>query len=361
MILLKVKHIDAGGRLDKYLLKFLKEASSGFIYKMLRKKNIILNGKKAAGNEFLKENDEVKLFLSDETIIKFGGRVTLSQAADREYTATYEDSLNTEPDNSLYNSLKTLKWESPEPEVIYEDRDIIILGKPVNVLSQIAKTGDLSMNEWLIHYLIDSESLTAEDLLTVKPAVVNRLDRNTSGIILAGKTLTGLRFLSDIIKNRKIKKYYLTVVKGEVKNGFTAEAYLLKNDNHNTVKIYKDKVDGADYIKTAYEVLQTGKGHSLLRVELITGKSHQIRAHLAFLGYPVIGDGKYGIKSDNMIYRRMGLRNQLLHSYKTVFPEIEGEFSYLSGKCFKAVPDKRFFEILENLEMKECLHGIQED
>ena len=336
MILLKIKHIDAGGRLDKYLLKFLKDAPTSFIYKMLRKKNIVLNGKKAAGSECLKENDEVKLFLSDDTIVKFGGKVTVSQTADREYVATAEDSIENSSDDSLYNFLKSLKWEFDEPKVIYEDRDIIILNKPVNVLSQIAKRGDISMNEWLISYLINSESLTAEDMLTVKPAVVNRLDRNTSGIILAGKTLTGLRFLSDIIKARTLKKYYLTIVKGEVLKNFTAEAYLLKNDNHNTVKIYQDKVEGADYIKTAYEVLEVKGGHSLLKVELITGKSHQIRAHLSFLGYPVIGDGKYGLKSENTTYRRMGLNSQFLHSHEIKFPDVDGDFSYLSGKSFKA-------------------------
>ena len=349
MILLKIKHIDAGGRLDKYLLKFLKDAPTSFIYKMLRKKNIVLNGKKAAGNEFLKENDEVKLFLADETIVKFGGKVTLSQTADREYVATAEDSIESSSDDSLYNFLKSLKWEFDEPKVIYEDRDIIILNKPVNVLSQIAKKDDISMNEWLISYLINSESLTAEDMLTVKPAVVNRLDRNTSGIILAGKTLTGLRFLSDIIKARTLKKYYLTIVKGEVLKNFTAEAYLLKNDNHNTVKIYQDKVEGADYIKTAYEVLEVKGGHSLLKVELITGKSHQIRAHLSFLGYPVIGDGKYGLKSENTSYRRMGLNSQFLHSYEIQFPKLEGEFAYLSAKKFNAKLPERLEKVSNKL------------
>ena len=341
MILLKIKHIDAGGRLDKFLLKFLKDAPISFIYKMLRKKNIVLNGKKAAGNEFLKENDEVKLFLADETIVKFGGKVTLSQTADREYVATTEDSIETAGDNELFNRLKDLKWEFEVPQVIYEDRDIIIINKPVNVLSQIARSGDISMNEWLLSYLINSGSLTENDLLTVRPAVTNRLDRNTSGIILAGKTLTGLRFLSDVIKSRTIKKYYLTIVKGEMKENITQEAYLLKNDSHNTAKRYKDKVEGADYIKTAYEVLKTSNGHSLLRVELITGKSHQIRAHLSFLGYPVIGDGKYGLKSENTLYRRMGLNSQFLHSYEIKFPEVEGYFAYLSGMTYKAdLPEK---------------------
>ena len=349
MILLKIKHIEAGGRLDKYLMKFLKEAPASFIYKMLRKKNIVLNGKKAAGSEFLKEDDEVKLYLSDETVVKFGGKVISSKTADREYEATAEDELESGADNSLYDRLKNLKWEYDEPQVIYEDRDIIILNKPVNVLSQIAKLGDVSMNEWLISYLIRSASLSANDLITVKPAVANRLDRNTSGIILAGKTLTGLRFLSDIIKARTLKKYYLTMVKGEVLKNFTAEAYLLKNDNHNTVKIYQDKVEGADYIKTAYEVLEVKGGHSLLKVELITGKSHQIRAHLSFLGYPVIGDGKYGLKSENTSYRRMGLNSQFLHSYEIQFPKLEGEFAYLSGKKFNAKLPERLEKVSNKL------------
>lgn len=349
MILLKIKHIEAGGRLDKYLMKFLKEAPASFIYKMLRKKNIVLNGKKAAGSEFLKEDDEVKLYLSDETVVKFGGKVISSKTADREYEATAEDELESGADNSLYDRLKNLKWEYDEPQVIYEDRDIIILNKPVNVLSQIAKLGDVSMNEWLISYLIRSASLSANDLLTVKPAVANRLDRNTSGIILAGKTLTGLRFLSDIIKTRKIEKYYLTIVKGEMKENITAEAYLLKNDSHNTVKIYKEKVQGADYIKTAYEVLKVSVGHSLLRVKLITGKSHQIRAHLSFLGYPVIGDGKYGLKSENTTYRRMGLNSQFLHSYEIKFPDVDGDFSYLSGKSFKADLSERLKRVADKL------------
>ena len=350
MILLKIKHIEAGGRLDKYLMKFLKEAPASFIYKMLRKKNIVLNGRKAAGSEFLKEDDEVKLYLSDETVVKFGGKVISSKTADREYEATAEDELESGADNSLYDRLKNLKWEYDEPQVIYEDRDIIILNKPVNVLSQIAKRGDVSMNEWLISYLIKSGSLSANDLLTVKPAVVNRLDRNTSGIILAGKTLSGLRFLSDIIKTRKIEKYYLTIVKGEMKENITAEAYLLKNDSHNTVRIYKEKVQGADYINTAYEVLKVSPGHSMLRVKLITGKSHQIRAHLSFLGYPVIGDGKYGLKSENTIYRRMGLNSQFLHSYEIKFPDVDGDFSYLSGESFKADLPERLKRVANKLD-----------
>lgn len=351
MILLRIRHIDAGGRLDKYLFKFLKEAPGGFIYKMLRKKNIVLNGKKAAGSELLKENDEIKLFLADETIIKFGGVIFLSQPADSEYVAVDGDNY-AEDSNSLYNELSSIKWEFDEPGVIYEDNDIMILNKPVNVLSQIARIGDLSMNEWLINYLIKKNKITKEDLLTVKPAVVNRLDRNTSGIILAGKTLTGLRFLSDIIKNGKLDKNYLTIVKGIIDKPFTSSAYLVKN-NHNTVKIYDKKVDGSSLIRTSYQPISTGNGHTLLKVTLHTGKSHQIRSNLAFLGYPVIGDGKYGIKTAT--YKRMGLNSQFLHSFEIKFPVIEGYFSYLSEKCFKAELPERLLKVAEILGFSDAI------
>lgn len=332
MILLKIRHIDSGGRLDKYLFKFLKDAPSSFVYKMLRKKNIVLNGKKASGSELLEEDDEIKLFLADETVLKFGGALISSYPAEREYTFSEKD-LNYKEDFSLYDKLKSINWEFDKPEIIYEDKDIIILNKPSNVLSQIAKIGDLSLNEWLINYLIRQEKITKEDLLTLRPAVVNRLDRNTTGIILAGKTLRGLRFLSEIIKTGKLDKYYLTVVKGELRKPFTSSAYLLKT-THNTVKIYDKKVEGAAFIKTTYLPIEVSNGHTLLKVKLHTGKSHQIRANLSFLGFPVIGDGKYGIKSPT--YRRMGLKSQFLHSFEIKFPKLDGYFSYLSEKCFKA-------------------------
>lgn len=353
MIMLKVKHSDAGGRLDKYLLKFLKEASSGFIYKMLRKKNIVLNGKKACGNEILKIEDEIKLFLSDETVLKFGGSILCSMEAEREYRVLTEDSA-LEPDTSYYEFVKDLKWEGEEPSILYEDSHILILRKPADLLSQTAKKGDISVNEWISRYLIQKGELTKEDLFTMKPAVANRLDRNTSGIILAGKTLMGLRFLSELIKNRGLKKYYLTVVKGNFREAVTKEAYLLKNENHNTVKIYDYKQEGASLIKTAFTPLSFGEGHSLLKVELITGKSHQIRAHLNHLGFPVIGDGKYGLKSDNIIYRRLGLTHQFLHAFEIRFPKIEGEFSDLSEKYIQAPLSEKYVKILQNL-------GFQDD
>lgn len=351
MVELKITKKDCGGRLDKYLLKFLKEAPSSFLYKMLRKKNIVLNGKKAAGNEVLKEEDVIRLFLADETILKFGGSIKGAIQTEREVSLT-SALLAEESDYSYYEFVKELKWEKEEPSILYEDSHILILNKPSDVLSQTAQKGDVSLNEWLSHYLIKKKEVTKEDLYTMKPAVTNRLDRNTSGIILAGKTLTGLRFLSELIKNRNLKKYYLTVVKGEFKKARVETAYLLKKENHNTVRIYENEVSGSFPIKTAFSPLKVKEGHSLLKVELITGKSHQIRAHLHYLGYPIIGDGKYGLKSDNIDYRRMGLSHQFLHSYEIIFPKIEGEFSYLSERKFRAELSEKYQKLIEKLGLK---------
>lgn len=350
MVELKITKKNCGGRLDKYLGKYLKEAPTSFLYKMLRKKNIVLNGKKAAGNEILKEDDSIKLFLSDETIIKFGGSVHSSVLSDREYSYEEADVLS-EEEHAYYTFVKNLVWEKEEPSILYEDADILILLKPVDVLSQTAKRGDISLNEWLNRYLIQKGERVKEDYQVMKPAVVNRLDRNTSGIILAGKTLVGLRFLSALIKERRIKKYYLTVVKGIFEKKREEKAFLLKNSSHNTVKIYDNEVDGASLIQTAFTPIAFGGGHTLLKVELITGKSHQIRAHLNHLGFPIIGDGKYGLKSYNLYYRRLGLKSQLLHSYELIFPKIDGPFSYLSERKFQADFSEKYKKILKQLEI----------
>lgn len=353
MVEIIISKKDCGGRLDKYLFKYLKEAPSSFLYKMLRKKNITLNGKKASGSELLEEEDKIRLFLSDETILKFGGFIHNSSPADREVELSTA-LLETELDYSFYDLVKDLNWVGEEPSVLYEDKDILILSKPTDVLSQTAKKGDISLNEWISYYLIKKGELTKEDLYTMKPAVANRLDRNTSGLILAGKTLVGLRFLSELIKERNLKKYYLTVVKGNFLESRIEEAYLLKNMNHNTVKIYKNKVEGSSLIKTSFTPIVSNNNHTLLKVELITGKSHQIRAHLHFLGFPIIGDGKYGLKMDNSYYRRLGLANQFLHSFELILPKIEGEFSYLSERSFRSPLSKKYFKVLTDLELEKA-------
>ena len=301
---------EAGQRLDKLLRKYLSEAPGSFIYKMLRKKNIVLNGKKATGNEHLKKGDSVKLFLADDTIAKF-------QAAGK----TVEESIK--------NTVKL--------DVIYEDQNVIFINKPSGMLSQKAKETDVSVVENVTAYLLESGQLTRENLKTFRPSICNRLDRNTSGLILAGKTVAATQQLSELIAERAVGKYYLAVVKGTVTETERIRGYLTKNERTNRVSIQREQQGDAVYIETAYRPLCAGRGCTLLEVELVTGKSHQIRSHLASIGHPLAGDTKYGDAEFNRRFReKYGLKYQLLHSWKAVFPELTGTLSDLSGKTFTA-------------------------
>ena len=311
---------EAGQRLDKLLAKYMKLAPQSFFYKMLRKKNITLNGKKAVGAEKVKTGDVIRLFLSDETIDKF-------------------------TEQTSRQSIR-LPGASIKPDSVYEDKHILLLNKPVGMLSQKAKDTDVSAVEYLISYLLESGQVSEEELRTFHPAVCNRLDRNTSGLLAAGKSLAGLQELSRFFKERSIEKYYLCLVSGMVNAEQTVDGWLLKDEKTNKVRIEREETPGSTRIETAYHPLKYTKEVSLLEVHLITGKTHQIRAHLASQGHPIIGDYKYGNRTVNAYYRdRFGLKSQLLHAYRVVMPHTQGVLSYLSGRTFTAEPPILFQKI----------------
>jgi 23S rRNA pseudouridine955/2504/2580 synthase len=227
--------------------------------------------------------------------------------------------------------------------VVWENADIIALNKPANMLSQKAEPTDISANEYVLVYLIREGVLSFEDFKTFHPSVANRLDRNTTGLLLAGKTLKGLQELSDALKSRSIHKYYHAVVVGKVTEPAHLTGYLQKDERTNQVTIYpmnepedtslaEENVslargnastsanetlpDGAARIETAYRPLKSTEEYTLLEIQLITGKTHQIRAHLASIGHPIIGDMKYGDETVNRTYRdRCKIRHQMLHAY----------------------------------------------
>lgn len=314
-----VSENQAGQRLDKLLLKILNNAPKSFIYKMLRKKNIVLNGKKATGSEILNINDEIKLYLSDETIDKFTKKLD---------TALNECDL----------------------DIIYEDKNILILNKPIGVLSQKAKENDYSMVEYVIAYMLSTKQISKEQLMSFKPGICNRLDRNTSGLLVAGKTLIGLQEMARIFRERTIDKYYLCIVKGQIKSSSRITGYLAKDQSNNMVTISEKVTDDADYICTEYQPISSTNDFTLLKVKLITGKTHQIRAHLASIGHPIIGDSKYGdMKINNYFRSKYGLQNQLLHSYCLVFPKLLGPLSNLSEQEFVAPVPKIFKKIKYDL------------
>lgn len=311
-----VKELEAGQRLDKFLHKYLKEAPNSFLYKMMRKKNIVLNGKKVTGNEQIKEGDSIKLFLAEETIEKFMGNLTVSE----DYTKLY---------TKAYTELKGIK-------VVSEYEDVLFINKPAGILSQRAEGNVFSANEWLIGYLLDKKSITAEELKTFKPSVCNRLDRNTSGLLVCSKTLLGSQEMARMLKDRSLHKFYRCLVSGKCELDGVYDAFLYKDEKANKVTVYNDYKEIPGLFQDKAKMIKTGMKPisydinidcTEMEIELFTGKTHQIRAQMEKLGYPLVGDVKYdGGKSTG----KTG--GQLLHAYRLVFPEIKGKLSYLSGK-----------------------------
>ena len=262
---------------------------------MLRKKNIVLNDKKAAGNEILKPGDSVKIYFSDETFEKLSG-------------ANKKDPL-----------LKQLAALHSIIDVVYEDDDMIIINKPAGILSQKSENSDISINEMALSYMINKGELSEETFRGYHPSVVNRLDRNTTGIVIFAKNLQAAQSLSQALKDRTAVKLYHAVVAGLIDSPQLIEGYLSKDEAVNTVTIYDKPHGDAAEIRTAYRpIRQIGDNLTLLEIHLITGRTHQIRAHLASIGHPILGDYKYGDRKLNNV---MKVNSQLLHAYSIEFAD----------------------------------------
>jgi len=318
---------EAGQRLDKFLGKYMPEAPRSFFYKMMRKKNITLNGKKAAGMEKLEEEDRIQFFLAQETIEKFRGRhVSADEAGITERL-----------------------------DILYEDEEILVVNKPAGMLSQQADRKDVSLVEHIGTYMSqgDREMLSGG----FRPGICNRLDRNTTGLVVAGKTVRSLQYMNRLFKERKLEKCYLCLVVGRVEQRVRAKGYLVKDSRHNRVRIEQGRTEGAVQIETAYEPLEHafwhGECYTLLKVHLLTGKSHQIRAHLQSMGHPIAGDGKYGERSMYQAFMKaFGVKYQLLHAWQLHL----GSASYLPekyhGMCLEAPLPELFRSVLRQLGMK---------
>lgn len=330
MIEIIVGKNESGQRLDRVLEKIFVNANTGFIFKMLRKKNITLNDKKADGKERLEMGASIKLWFSDESFEKLSGK-KVGDIKDLE--------KNPKVDKKSTETFKSY--------IVYEDENTVIINKPAGLLSQKAYENDISVNDLLLDYLeFDSRALN-----TFKPSICNRLDRNTSGLMVCGKTLEGLRVNNELIKTKAVSKYYLAVVKGRVEKPGSINTWLYKDEKTNKVTVKEKSFESAEFIQTEYEVLDYFKDATLLLVKLITGKTHQIRAHLSSISHPIIGDFKYGDKSVNEKFKReYGIKSQLLHSFRLVYPNSDisdtDTFKALKGKCFEASYNNDFRKVI---------------
>ncbi len=290
---------DAGQRVDKFITKTFDRLPKSLMFKEIRKKNIKVNRKRCTPEQKLNDGDVLELYLNDDVLhIK----------------------------EKHYDFLKA----SDELDIIYEDENIILINKRVGVLCHPdGKDYIDNIVARLKRYLYEKGEWEP-DKSSFTPSLANRIDRNTGGIVIGTKNATALRIINDKIKNREIKKFYLTVVHGKMdKQSETCTAYLTKNEKKNMVTVTDNQTENSKRIITKYTVLDYYNDASLLEVELMTGRTHQIRAHLAYIGHPLYGDGKYG--------KEQGRYRQALYSYKLKFDfSDDNELSYLSGKEFKA-------------------------
>lgn len=311
-----VNKFDSNQSLFKYIKKNLKNAPLSFVYKIFRKKDCKVNGKRETDKYIVKENDEILLYITDEQYKEF----------------TEEKALEANDKISKF--------------IIYEDENIIVINKPRGMLVQGDGSRDVSLDVLVNEYLMFKGK--QGNFLS---APCHRIDRNTSGIVVFAKSIEVTQEMTALIKEHKdINKTYVTLVKGNAKEKGKVEAPLIKNEKLN--KVFVGKIEeGAKESVTLYEREFTNNEVSLLKIRLLTGRSHQIRVHMAYIGNPVVGDSKYGDFAFNKEFEnKYNFKNQFLHASELTFKNVQGSLKYLSGKTFVAALPEDEEKILRSIK-----------
>ena len=310
-MVIKIDKSDSNRRLDKFLFQYLNNAPHSFIYKMLRKKRIKLNSRRAQGNELLAPDDEIKFYFSDETM----------------------ESCRKARDVAITKSLSN--------NIVFENKDILIVDKPAGLPSHGGNDSVDHLLARILFYLRETGAF--EPSATFTPALCNRLDVNTSGLVVCGKNIHALQTVNNLFSTRKIDKEYIAVVEGilgSVDDMVTLEGYYQKDSHINKAVISSNKITDIKAI-TTYKVLAVSKKHSLVSVMPVTGRSHQIRAHFASISHPLAGDKKYGGNPTSYAPA------QLLHCYRLA-PKAEGLLQFSFPEVTTA-PPKNFLTCVQSL------------
>ena len=318
MIVLIVKKEESGQTLEKYVKKVLNHAPMSFIYKLFRKKDVKINGHWQDKKYLINEGEEIKIFVTDEQLEEFKSQRDIKASSD------------------------ISSW------IIYEDDNVLLINKPRGILVQKDSSGDEALDEMVLLYLSNKGEYDPNSVSAYKPAPAHRLDRNTAGIVVFGKNITALRELADLLNDKnKVSKRYLALVKGEIDKDGEINAPLEKNAKNGRVYVNENGKPSL----TRYKVLKHLNGYTLLEVELLTGRTHQIRVHMAYINHPVIGDSKYGDFALNKeIEDKYNFKNQFLVAYQLYFHSLDNNLKYLSKKKFEIPLPKELSDLLDKLQ-----------
>ena len=289
---------EAGQRIDKFMRKWLKDVPLSAIYKRLRQGDVKVNGKKVKEKYSIADGDVIEV------------RDIVSEFKKEKFVR-------------INNNIK----------ITFEDENMLLVEKWPGVLTHSdTKGGESTLTDYVLSHLYDKGDYAPEKEITFNPAPCNRLDRNTSGIVIFGKNYDSLKLLNEMIRGRDIEKYYMSLVKGKIKDG-TYEAYISKDQDNNISKVYNEPKPFTKRIAMEVKTIESCGTFSLVELNLLTGRSHQLRAHLSFLGNPIIGDEKYGDKKLNSFFEnKYELSYQFLYAYKVIFRNCPEKFSYLENK-----------------------------